>query len=347
MSRAALLLLLMVAFVACAAPALGQEPPAPSDGPIFRSAPDAPPAPPPREIVRLIYAAPPGCPDQQALRTSLAARLGYDPVNPAAPRVLRVSFARAADGFSATAELRDPAGHVLWTRPALADADCRALVDVMGLALKFVIDPSSSAAQPAAPPPIVVMAPAAPTVTAPSADPGRPDSTSPPPSSRPMIRLGLRAAGALGTGPAPTGSFTADLGVGWTHFSLAVEGRADVPATGTVDEGVQLRTWIAAGSLVPCGHKGWFFGCGVFTVGGLWAEGVSTLHPAVGTAIYAVAGPRAGLEWPLPFLPSLSLRASLDVLVTVHPITARVDGAHIWPTPPFAGLLGGGFVLKI
>ncbi len=170
---------------------------------------------------------------------------------------------------------------------------------------------------------------------------------SPLPSSRPKVRLGARAALAIGTAPAPTGAFTASAGAGWTNFSFALEGRADVPVAGAVADGVQLRTRIAAGSLVPCGHYGWFFGCGVVSLGALWGEGVNTLRPAVGTVVYAVAGPRAGLEWPIPGFPAFALRLSLDLLVTVHPVTAQVDAGHVWPAPPFAGLLGGGFVLRI
>lgn len=331
-----------------AGPALAQAPPPPTGGRIFGVQHDGlPPAPtpPPREIVRLQYTAVPGCPDEQSLRSALAARLGYDPVVPAADRLLRVALTQEGRGFVARAELLDQTGRVLWSRPPLADADCRALVDVMGLSLKFAIDPASSAAQAAAPAPDTVVVPLILSPPAPAA--GRPEPPPPASSPRPRVRLGLRGGGALATAPAPTGTIAADAGLGWTYFSLALEGRFDVPVTGAVDGGVQARSLIAAGSLVPCGHYSWFAGCAVFSAGEMWVSGVSTRRPAVGTSFYGAVGPRVGVEWPLPPLPALALRASLDVLVTVHPVTALVDTTHVWSAPTFAGLLGGGFVVKL
>jgi hypothetical protein len=340
---------MVVAFAVCEHAALGQEPPAPSpsSGPIFRSSPDAPPAvPAPREVVRLIYVPAPGCPDEQALRTSLAGRLGYDPVDPSAPRVLRVVITPAPAGFSALAELRNQAGRVLWSRPPLADPDCRALVDFISVPLKFAIDPASSAAL--LPPAVAEVG--RPPVPLPPASVPEPDRREPlptPSSTRPKFRLGFRAGGTVGAAPSPSGTFAADAGVGWEHFSLAAELRADLPATGTVLMDVQLQTRILAGSLVPCGRYGWFFGCAVISVGGLWVEGTSPPHAASGASVVAFAGPRGGIEWPIPGLPALALSASVDALFTVQPITVRVMGANAWPMPAFSGLLGGGVVLRL
>jgi hypothetical protein len=297
--------------------------------------------------VRLEYSAAPGCPDEQGLRNAVAARMGYDPVSATAGRLLHVVVVREGSGFIARADLRDAAGRVLWSRPGLADADCRALVDVMGLSLKFAIDPASATAQPVSPTPATPSSPLwlAPQPAAPQG--ARDDPRAPGPASRPKIRLGARAAVAVGTAPMPTGVFTADVGVGWTSFSVGLEGRVDLPVMGAVADGVQLRTRIAAGSLVPCGHYGWFFGCGVVSVGALWAEGVNTLQPTTGTALYAAIGPRAGVEWGIPGLPSVALRLSLDLLVTVHPVAAQVDADHIWAAPTFAGMVGGGFVTRL
>jgi hypothetical protein len=296
--------------------------------------------------VRLAYAAPPGCPDERGLRAILGARLGYDPVDPAAPRVLRISIVPASARFTVTAVVRAPTGGVLWSRPPLTDADCRALVENLALLIKFAIDPAASdvSSPPAdAPPTWLPPVPAAP-VTPPAHDQREPSPL--PTSPRPKLRLGLRGAGAVGTGPSPAGSISADLGVGWEHFSISGEGRLDLPATGTVAMNVQLQTRIGAGSLVPCGVYGWFVGCGVVTVGGLMAEGTSPPHAAAGASVYAAAGVRAGIEWPIPGVPALALRASADALATVQPVIVRVMGANAWRTPPFSGLLGGGVVLR-
>jgi hypothetical protein len=308
----------------------------------------SPPAPPARERVRLAYVAPLGCPDEQGFRAILGGRLGYDPVDATAPRVLRISITAGAAGFTATAELRSPTKRVLWSRPPLGDADCRTLVDNVGVLVKFAIDPAAAAvvSSPPAEGPPVSLPPSPPPPATPPARDQREPAPPPPASSRPRIRVGARAAGAIGTAPSPAGTISADLGVGWEHFSISGEGRFDLPATGTVAMNVQLQTRLGAGSLVPCGVYGWFTGCGVVTVGALMAEGASPPHAAAGASVYAAAGVRAGIEWPVPGVPVLALRASADALVTVQPVTVRVMGANAWHTSLFSGLLGGGLVLR-
>jgi hypothetical protein len=167
------------------------------------------------------------------------------------------------------------------------------------------------------------------------------------PSSRPKVRLGVRGGAALASTPAPTAALSADLGLGWEFFSISLEGRADLPVTAAVDTGARVRTSILAGSVVPCGHYGWFVGCGLLSVGSLRVEGVDLAKPLSGSSAYLAAGLRAGIEWPIPGLPVLALRASGDALVTVHPIrAARADGREVWRTPPFSALLGGGLVAR-
>ena len=308
--------------------------------------PDAPSAPsstaPPRVAVRLDYTRSPAvgeaCPNEGELRGGVAAIMGYDPFNSAAAPLVRVAIARHGSTFVATLEHRDAAGRVLWSRPPLAEPDCRKLVAAIGLLVTNEIDPAQGHASRAAPPFSTVPPP----VT--EQPPSVPPKVT---SSRPRIRLGARAAVAFGSAPVATAAFSADVGVGWEHFSISLEGRADVPVTAAVATGARLRTSLLGASLVPCGHYRWFAGCALFSVGALHAEGAGLAHPAGGSAVLLGAGVRAGLEWPLPFVPVLALRASADAVVNVHPINAaRIDGREVWRTPPFAGLLGGGLVAR-
>ncbi len=158
----------------------------------------------------------------------------------------------------------------------------------------------------------------------------------------------MRAAAGGGGQRLPTAAISVDLGAGWTSFSIGVEGRADVPATGDVSMGVSARTSVLAASLLPCGHYRWFVGCGVVSVGLLRAEGADVLHPAQDSGIYAAAGVRAGLEWPV--VPAFALRLSADALVNLHPLAAQVDfesgRAQVWRSGPFAAMIGGGAVAR-
>lgn len=290
-----------------------------------------------RVAARLDYTRGPGaegCADASGLRGSVAAVMGYDPFAPpgaAGGPLVRVAITRQGPSFVAVMEHRDAGGRVLWSRPPLADPDCHKLLGAMSVAITIALDPAATPAPPPAP--------------MPSPDePPIPSPAPPAPSKRPDVRIGVRGALALGAAPSPTAAITADLGVGWPFFSIALEGRADIPASGTVDNGARLRTSILAGSIVPCGHYRWFFGCGVVSVGALRATAPEVTKPAEASGILLAVGLRAGVEWPEAGV--IALRVSGDAMVTAHPMAARVDAVPVWRTPPFTGLIGAGAVLR-
>jgi hypothetical protein len=366
--RCRLALVVAAGAVLLAAPALAQEP-ARAPNRIYDVAPDTPSAPPltvpPAAPARLDYAAPAGCPDEGDLRRTVAAHMGYDPFTtgpgphpglrpdepgyaPGPPQAylirLHITAQRGA-GFVAAFEVRDPAGRALWVRPPLADPDCARLVSVLGsVSIRASFDTAPRA--PALPAPIVIEPPVA-------EQPPAPPAPAPAPSARPALRLGARAGVALGLLPGPAGAFSADLGAGWEHFSIALEGLATLPVERDVDSGVRLRSSLLAGSLVPCGHYGWFTGCGLFSIGALRAEGSNLTTGAQSTGIYVGAGLRAALEWPI--FRALALRLSGDALVNLHPLApqfltgkdpASAKPVEVWRSGPFAGVLGGGLVLR-
>ena len=340
MLRAGLLLIPTLTLASSAA--LAQ--PTPS-GRLFDVSPDAPAKAPGagRVAVRLEYTLAAGaaeaCPGEPELRGAVAAVIGYDPFQPSAHALVRASVTKRGGAFAAVMEHRDATGRILWSRPALIDPDCRKLVGAMGLLIGGEIDPARAGT--AAPQTIQAPAPAPIFVTpaaAPAANPPPPT-----PSRRPDLRLGARAGVTLGALPAPAAMIAIDGGVRWEHFSLSVEGRADLPVTAVVDSNAKLRASVLAGSLVPCGHLRWFVGCAVISVGALRLEGVDLAGASSGAAVYLAAGLRAGLEWPIPRLPVIALRLSADVLATMHPIrAARADEREVWRTPPFAGVLAAG-----
>ncbi len=132
--------------------------------------------------------------------------------------------------------------------------------------------------------------------------------------------------------------------MGWEHFSVALEGRADVPVTGSVDLNGKLRTSILAASLVPCGHYRWFAGCVLISAGALQGELVSPMHTPPDFHPYTAMGARGGLEW--SFGSILALRVSADVLARVNPVQEQFQGRPTWASSPVAFLGGAGAVVR-
>jgi hypothetical protein len=342
----------IVAATLWAAPVAAQQP-----GRLFGTQADPTPAPPqPPGPTALAYTAPTGCPTEAELRNGAASRIGVDPfVAPGAPavQILSTTVSQARGGYVATVELRESGGRLLWTRPPIVDPDCRRLVSIIAtITVPTLLDPPRvrSAPEPPQPPP---PAPPPPAAVAPPPSPPVPD-TKATSIARPAFRLGARGGVAIAAAPAVAGSLSADIGAGWEHFSINLEGRADVPVSGVVDGGVRLRTSIFAGSIVPCGHYKWFVGCGLVTVGAFRAEGVGLGASMQGADVYFAAGLRAGLEWPI--VPAFALRLSGDMLVNLHPIAADVltvmqpkntsSTMEIWRSGPFTAIVGAGVVAR-
>jgi len=129
-------------------------------------------------------------------------------------------------------------------------------------------------------------------------------------------------------------------GVRWRAWSLDVEGRGDLPASGHASgnaSGVSVQSWIGAGSLVPCLHLGAVYGCGVASVGQLTARSVGgATNSQTNGALWAAAGPRVGVE--LEVSSSVALRGWAEVLVSLTRNTLTLDEpTPIYHYPPASG----------
>ena len=352
-----------VALVACATPALADPPPMPSSRPLFRSAQDPPvPAPPQRahRALRLLLHHGPGaepCLDEAAVRDAVARNIGYDPFSAAATESLTLTVAREDRAFAVTLELGDAAGRVTWASPTLRGASCADLLRGGALALAVEIDPFAApqGPVPAPGPPVVLQLPPQPTLTGPPApavvDRAVPVSPSP---MRPKVRVGLAAAAEKGSEPALTAGLTAQVGVRWPYVSVALEGRFDVPGSASMPQpgvsDLQIRTLLAGGSVVPCGHlplpaplDRWnLAGCGLLTLGVFEGQGEGTADmpkhfgtmASAGAGFFALAGGRLALE--IAVGGPVSLRLAGDLLGTLRPGTIQILTG---PPPPAPGTL--------
>jgi hypothetical protein len=287
------------------------------------------------------------CPDESALREAVLARLGYDPFDARAPRVLSAKVRRAGGSFVAHIELRDASGQVQGERDLRAEgSDCAELATAIALAVSLGIDPLSAAAPPNAPAPATAVVPTPPVENAQKAQvvivrAPAPPSAPPPAPAPPGIplhpRFGVGAMLSWGISPAiPAYGATVDAGVRRGLWSLDLEGAGNWSKTAT-DGSIGVRSSLVLASLAPCVHLGIAMGCALGGMGSLAASGV-TSSPQSAHALFADAGVRLGVEVPLGRRFFAQVHA--DGLATFTHVTYRLDGQTAWNTPPFSASLG-------
>jgi hypothetical protein len=208
---------------------------------------------PRRPSVRLEYERKKGaamCPDEASLRAHVAAQLGRDPFTPEGSRRVVASVARRGAGFVANMEAFESDGKA-WSPGPITDPSCARLVNEI-LALSIAIELSEPPPRPPDPPPaappIVATAPPANALRAPVA------RLAPQGSGAMRLRLAFSTGVEIGVGPTPSPMFALNVGVRWSMVSVALEGRTDLPLTGTGEGRVPVQAHVIAGSLLGCLH---------------------------------------------------------------------------------------------
>ncbi|WP_434044439.1 MULTISPECIES: hypothetical protein [Sorangium] len=261
------------------------------------------------------------CPDEEGFRNAVATRLGgVDPFAPGGAWRVEVAITRRASDFKAEVILYDGGGQPRGRRERAAP-DCRALVDDITLTLSVAMRPLPAPSAPDAPAPDEAptqppraapepQPPASPPAGAAPLPPPEPRRAPPPareapparavppvalPSVRPKLQLGAGPVLAAGFAPGLSVGFSGFVGLRWPDASLLLEARGDLPVTSTPRPGMTIDTAWLGGSLVPCLHTAWFFGCGVVTAGQL-RYSLPTTGTSPGTPIHVGLGLRAGAE---------------------------------------------------
>ncbi|HEY6461701.1 MAG TPA: hypothetical protein VIY73_16150 [Polyangiaceae bacterium] len=308
----------------------------------------------------LVYARSPDaadCPDETALRNAVAARIGYDPFFAWAKRTVLVEVRREGERYASRVQILDAAGVSGGVRELSSSrSSCAELFDATALAISIALDAadraSASAAAPPAPPapppaPSSPPPPAASTASTPSPEPALDGDEIPVPLPPPGTRtsLGVAFVGSTGTAPKVAAglALSGDVRVG--AFSAGLEARADAPAGTSDSEGAGTSSWLYAASAVPCLHADPVAFCAVGSLGQFVASGTGVRSPATGTALYAAAGARIGVEWSLS--PAWSLRTHLDGLFDLDRPTYSIDGTDTWPAPLLAFSLAVGVAARI
>jgi hypothetical protein len=304
----------------------------------------AQPSPSLPHVARLAYTAPTACPAEQVLRDLVAGQTSFKVFAPEARAQLTVTISRRRQRYEATAELRDQSGAVLWTRPFPAAPSCAGLVEEVAVYVSEKLEPHADD-QPRAP-----ARPPASSAVEISQTPTQVHEYSAPMDPY-LITIGLGAAVGFGIAPRVAVGLSADVGIHRKLDTSPLEGlslslgvRWDPPAAGHVPGApmdARVSTSRLLGTVVPCGHWWKLFGCAVGELGQLQG-GADNTYPlsAMGTAFYAAAGARAGIE--VPFAPHIGFRGFGEILGTLTPLTVRVNERPAWTTPPASGGFGAG-----
>ncbi|WP_437547219.1 hypothetical protein WME97_44665 [Sorangium sp. So ce367] len=289
-----------------------------------------------------------GCPEEPSLRQIVASQLGgVDPFVSDGAWHIEVVIRRKGTAFQGRIALRDRDGRDLGGQEH-SSAICGVLVEDIGLALSAVMRPllpprPAPESPPASPPPPPVPRGAAPPVSPgappkapastpldPVAAPARPVPRPRPPPDHPRLQLGAGVLLGAGVAPSVAVGFSALAGARWERFSLSLEARGDLPIDAEPYRGWTIGVSGLSGSLVPCGHADWFFGCAVATAGGVWHVRDSTGREFA--LPYAALGFRAGLEAPLSA--RLAGQLSGDLLINMlRPHFRPIDGKG-WSAAP-------------
>ncbi|WP_437293001.1 hypothetical protein [Sorangium sp. So ce426] len=153
-----------------------------------------------------------------------------------------------------------------------------------------------------------------------------------PPPERPRLQVGAGVLLGAGVAPSVAVGFSGVAGLRWERFSLSLEARGDLPIDTEPYHGRIIEVSGLGGSLVPCGHADWFFGCALATAGGVWHVRESTARERA--VPYAALGFRAGLEAPLSA--RLAGQLSGDLLVNMlRPHFRPIDGEG-WSAAPIS-----------
>lgn len=306
----------------------------------------------PRSSARLVYERQEGteaCPDEVTMRSGVAQRLGYDPFDPGATKTVRAVIRRRGGALTGTLDLVDAQGKALGHRELASKAgDCEELAATLTLGISIAIDPAS-ALQPVEPPsPAPPPPPSAPPAASapPSAAAPRDEPTPPPATTTTQVawipRVGLGALGSIGEVPAASPGLIGSVGMMRGRWSFDLEARGVFAQSEAGPGTLRASAWLATGRVVPCGHLGVAFGCGVLELGGIFGAGEGAPNTHDESGLHAAGGLRAGVE---PALSDrLSLRAAVDVLVPFTRSTLQVAGIEVWTAPPVGGMLSASLV---
>ncbi|WP_437641383.1 hypothetical protein [Sorangium sp. So ce854] len=333
---------------------------------------------------RLDYVRGPGaerCPDASFLRAEVARVAGADPFRDDAPLLVSVRIERQGPDLVASLALRDGQGDTRWADGLTTSSACDVLVAGVGLAIATQLlraperapaEPSPAEPSPAepssrrpaqvpreasqapppghatrgAPEPAARTAPKPPRAAAPEplVSPVREANAEPPGPWR--FEVGLGATVGLGITPGVAAGTTLAVGVRWSDWSVAVEGRGLVSLAKEV-EGLPLGMTAFSAATVACLRGRHLFGCGLATLGAVRFVPEDPWNMHLRSKALVGVGVRLGCAWRLSDRWSVNGHAEAIWIAEDAVLRRQVDPAVTppplyWTSPPLGAALGLG-----
>ncbi|WP_437311693.1 hypothetical protein [Sorangium sp. So ce388] len=166
------------------------------------------------------------------------------------------------------------------------------------------------------------------------------------PSGPLRFEAGLGATVGLGITPGIAAGTTLVLGVRWSDWSVAVEGRGLVSLAQEV-KGMPLETRAFTAATVACLRGRHLFGCGLATLGAVRFVPEDSLNMRVRRKTLVGVGARLGSAWRLSDRWSVHGHAEAiwiveDVLLRRQVDHAATSAPLYWKSPPLGAALGLG-----
>ena len=139
--------------------------------------------------------------------------------------------------------------------------------------------------------------------------------------------------------PGPVFVGTGAVGAGYGPASLDLEAISTLASSARAPKG-DVSASLLVISLAPCFHAGVAMGCAMMGMGQLAGKGEGVSAPRSDASLYANAGVRLGLEFPL--LSMIALRLRIDALAPLTHTRLELNGAEVWSSPPLAVTAGAG-----
>ncbi len=306
--------------------------------------------------VRLRYERGPGaerCADEAAMRAQVERHLGRDPFDAGARRVVIARIERERDRLRGIIEVREEVAVLGVRRLSGAPRDCVELQRSLALALAISIDPLAMSRAPSSPTPAPAPAPApvapTPAPPAPAEPPAASVTATPPPPARAPdpgygVELALGMDAAFGTLAEVEPALRGAARLRFTHASVGVEARVDLPAYASVGAGGEVAILWTAGSVFGCGHLRGFGACGLGTAGLLRSAGQNLEDGH--TEVTPVAALGARVEWQTPLFGFFSLELHADGFVQLVTSRVRAGPFLVFETPRLSSAVGAALAAR-
>ncbi len=279
------------------------------------------------------------------MRQGVAARLGREPFEPQAKRLLTIRLRATRPGYGVEISVYDSEGTEVGRRELQTKKnDCAELASAMQLAIAIAIDPLHTMPAPAfqptatvepSPPPVVHSPPAPSTASTQIQGPPLPPPAPEQSGERHYIGAGLRLAAS--SEPDPSMGLTIHYRRRMGTLSWGLEGRYDT-ANETDAKSGRIETSIWAASALLCLNRSALEACALASAGNLRGRGIGYSDARSFSNPYGAVGGR--LAHAFPVQGNFAVELGAEALARLNTTTLYIDTDEVWTSSPLELALG-------